>query len=195
MKVSTVEEMRSMDRIAIRRYGLPGEILMENAGQAVYFAILREIGIRDLRFAVLCGGGHNGGDGLVVARKLYSSRPMSKFCCSAIRHDVMPRTGSTWRWCGEALLIFGAAGSLGAPAFAALAMLKAGGGSTKLAVPRSIVPQLAPHAPEVVYVPQPETDEGTLARAARRRARCRGEDSNPQHRGLDFREPEPYLCA
>jgi NAD(P)H-hydrate epimerase len=73
MKVATVEQMRELDRTAIERYGIPGEILMENAGEAVYFVILTEIGIQDQRFLVLCGAGHNGGDGLVVARKLHSS--------------------------------------------------------------------------------------------------------------------------
>jgi NAD(P)H-hydrate epimerase len=46
---------------------------MENAGQAVYFVMLQELGIRDRKFVVFCGGGNNGGDGLVVARKIHSN--------------------------------------------------------------------------------------------------------------------------
>ncbi len=73
MKVSTVEEMRQLDRRAIEEFGIPASILMENAGEAVYYAIQNEFGVRNKRFVVLCGLGHNGGDGLVAARKILSS--------------------------------------------------------------------------------------------------------------------------
>jgi len=46
---------------------------MENAGQAAYFTILKEFGIRNKNFVCFCGVGNNGGDGLVVARKIYSN--------------------------------------------------------------------------------------------------------------------------
>ncbi len=72
MKVCTVDSMRKMDRKAVEHYGIRSELLMENAGHAAYLVIHREIGIRGLRFAVICGSGNNGGDGLVVARKLHS---------------------------------------------------------------------------------------------------------------------------
>jgi len=72
MKVATTEEMRAMDRHAIERLGIPDEILMENAGVAAYHALAGETDIPGRRFAVLCGGGNNGGDGFVVARKIHS---------------------------------------------------------------------------------------------------------------------------
>ncbi len=72
MKVSSVQEMRSMDREAAEKFGIPEEILMENAGEAAYRVIEKETGIRDRTFVVLCGVGNNGGDGLVVARKILS---------------------------------------------------------------------------------------------------------------------------
>lgn len=72
MKVSSVQEMRSLDRAAAEQYGIPEEILMENAGEAAYRVIAQETGIRDRTFVVLCGVGNNGGDGLVVARKILS---------------------------------------------------------------------------------------------------------------------------
>ncbi len=73
MKICTVQEMRECDRKAVEDYGLSETILMENAGHAVYEVIKREFGLVARRFVVLCGGGNNGGDGLVVARKLHSS--------------------------------------------------------------------------------------------------------------------------
>jgi ADP-dependent NAD(P)H-hydrate dehydratase / NAD(P)H-hydrate epimerase len=73
MKVSNVDEMKNLDRMAVEEFGIPPEILMENAGNAAYFVILKEFGIKNKRFVVFCGAGNNGGDGFVTARKIYSS--------------------------------------------------------------------------------------------------------------------------
>ena len=43
MKISRSNEMRNLDRRAIEEYGIPQEILMENAGLAGYFTILKEL--------------------------------------------------------------------------------------------------------------------------------------------------------
>jgi NAD(P)H-hydrate epimerase len=63
---------------------------------------------------------------------------------------------------GDVLFVAGAAGYFGAPAFAALSLLRAGGGYARLAAPRSITPALAGIAPEVVFAPQEETSTGSL---------------------------------
>jgi len=73
MKVAKVDEMRDLDRRATEEFGISQDLLMENAGQAVYFVMLQEFGMKNKKFVVLCGGGNNGGDGLVVARKIQSS--------------------------------------------------------------------------------------------------------------------------
>jgi ADP-dependent NAD(P)H-hydrate dehydratase / NAD(P)H-hydrate epimerase len=67
---------------------------------------------------------------------------------------------------GDTLFVSGSRRYLGAPIFAAMAHLKAGGGYARLAVPASLVPALAAAAREVVFVPQPETGTGSIASAA-----------------------------
>ncbi len=64
----TAAEMRAVDA-ASADFGMPGSVLMENAGEALARAALKEAG-EGGRFFILCGLGNNGGDGLVVARKL-----------------------------------------------------------------------------------------------------------------------------
>jgi hydroxyethylthiazole kinase-like uncharacterized protein yjeF len=73
MRVARVDEMKSLDSRATREFGISENILMENAGEAVYFVISQELGLKGNKFIVFCGGGNNGGDGLVVARKIHSS--------------------------------------------------------------------------------------------------------------------------
>ena len=73
MKVARVDEMRDLDRRATDEFGISQDLLMENAGQAVYFVISQELGTKNNKFVIFCGGGNNGGDGLVVARKIHSN--------------------------------------------------------------------------------------------------------------------------
>ena len=61
------EAMRALDRHTIDTLGVPGGVLMENAGRAATECVL-ELEPRDV--LVVCGAGNNGGDGYVVARWL-----------------------------------------------------------------------------------------------------------------------------
>jgi hydroxyethylthiazole kinase-like uncharacterized protein yjeF len=311
MKVSTVEEMRNLDRGAIEGFKIPDLILMENAGGAVYFVINNEFGVEGKRFTIFCGVGNNGGDGFVVARKLHSNRgrvtvfllgdkgkltgcakdnfemiasmpieivqltsvqdahPAISHCDAivdalfgtglvrdvggiyrevielinqsqktvfsvdipsgvngdtghvmgcAVRADYtvtfgLPKRGNLlfpgFGLCGKlfvthisfppslynadtikvetnnpvpipergedthkgsygkALFIAGSSNYLGAPYFAALSFLKAGGGLSYLASPESITNFLATKGSEIVFVPQRETDRGSIAGKAR----------------------------
>ncbi len=61
--------MRRADRHTIEHVGLPGTVLMENAGAAVARLVAERFPqARDV--VVLCGRGMNGGDGFVVTRRL-----------------------------------------------------------------------------------------------------------------------------
>jgi len=307
MKISTINEMRDLDRGAIENFGIEALMLMENAGIAVYDVIMKEFGVKGKRFVIFCGPGNNGGDGLVVARKILSSGgipsvfllcksddykgvarqncdivkrlpvkieeisttdPVSKEIahCDAIVDAILgtgitrevggfygevielintsgkpvfsvdipsgingntgevmgvavradftitfglPKIGNIlypgFEHCGklyvshisfppshysreeirseiglpsplpprsreghkgtfgQALFIAGARNYLGAPYFAALSFLKAGGGYSRLATPSSIAPFIANKGSEIVFLPQKETADGTIA--------------------------------
>ena len=61
--------VREADRIASDELGIPGFILMENAGRGAAEVLLQKY--PDAKsFLILCGPGNNGGDGFVVARHL-----------------------------------------------------------------------------------------------------------------------------
>jgi len=307
MKVSKVSQMRGLDRTAIEEFGIVEELLMENAGQAVYAVIRNEFGVEGRTFLVFCGLGNNGGDGLVAARKLHANggavkvfvledptkfkgsakfnygivsrlpievyqlesieaaradlarceaivdailgtgitRDVKGLYCdvveainqsgktvfsvdipsgvhgdtgkvmgTAVRADYtvtfgLPKVGNMLfpgyelggklyvshisfprsitgadslqveisrplrlpprrrdahkGDFGKGLFIAGAAGYYGAPYFAALSFLKAGGGYARLAAPKSITPFIANKGSEVVFLPQSETGAGSIA--------------------------------
>jgi len=67
----TTGQMRAVDSAVIDGLGLPGLVLMENAGRGVADIVEREHpDIAGLDVRVVCGAGQNGGDGFVVARHL-----------------------------------------------------------------------------------------------------------------------------
>src|SRR5215467_4814629 len=72
MKVLTAAQMREVDRRTIEM-GIPGVVLMENAAHRVVEALAEHFApLSAHRIAVLCGKGNNGGDGLAIARQLYT---------------------------------------------------------------------------------------------------------------------------
>src|SRR5258708_31010531 len=72
--VLTAAQMRDADRRTIEEIGLPGAVLMENAGAAVA-RVLRDRYPHARRPLILCGRGNNGGDGFVIARHLLGLEP------------------------------------------------------------------------------------------------------------------------
>ena len=71
-KVLTAAQMREVDRKTVE-LGIPGIILMENAAhRVVEFLEERFAPLSEQRIVVFCGKGNNGGDGLAIARQLFS---------------------------------------------------------------------------------------------------------------------------
>lgn len=72
MQLATAEQMRACDRIAIGKFGIPGAVLMENAGHGTVERMARRYGpLSGKVISIFVGPGNNGGDGLVIARHLY----------------------------------------------------------------------------------------------------------------------------
>ena len=72
----TRAQVRDLDRRAIEEFGLPGIVLMENAGAGAA-RLIQSLWPGDGPVAVACGRGNNGGDGFVIARHLdLASRPV-----------------------------------------------------------------------------------------------------------------------
>ena len=63
------DEVRELDRRAINDFGVPGVVLMENAGRGCAELLMR-LNPERRPTVILCGPGNNGGDGFVIARHL-----------------------------------------------------------------------------------------------------------------------------
>jgi len=71
LKILTSSEMKEIDRRTIEEVGIPGPLLMENAGREVVAVLRRRVtGLESKPVVVVAGKGNNGGDGFVVARHL-----------------------------------------------------------------------------------------------------------------------------
>jgi NAD(P)H-hydrate epimerase len=72
--VMSRDEVRAFDAWAINEVGIPGVVLMENAGRSCAELIKEKLsGIAAPKVCIFCGTGNNGGDGYVIARHLLGS--------------------------------------------------------------------------------------------------------------------------
>ncbi len=72
MILVTAGEMQAMDRRTIESFGLPGRVLMENAGQGATRLLLEQFSdVKSSQVGIMAGRGNNGGDGFVIARCLH----------------------------------------------------------------------------------------------------------------------------
>jgi len=104
MKILTAGEMREIDRRTIEEFGIPGAVLMENAGIGIVVVLQdRFPHLTEERIAIVCGRGNNGGDGCVVARHLHNLGARPKIFLLAAKSEVK----------GDAALNLAIAGKLG----------------------------------------------------------------------------------
>ena len=70
----TKDQVRAVDSWAIKTLGVPGVVLMENAGRSCAELIKDKLkDIAEPKVCIFCGTGNNGGDGYVIARHLSNS--------------------------------------------------------------------------------------------------------------------------
>ena len=97
----THEQSRALDKRVIEEGGVPGVVLMENAGRGVAELLLR-LGVRG-PVVLCCGKGNNGGDGFVIARHLDNAgvavrvllfcRPEDLTGDAAVMYRILARCG------------------------------------------------------------------------------------------------------
>lgn len=85
MFLVTAGQMQEMDRETIESFGIPGLVLMENAGRgAVDFLTNHFKPTQKQKIAIFAGRGNNGGDGFVIARYLLEQQiPVRVFLLSS----------------------------------------------------------------------------------------------------------------
>ena len=72
LTVVTAKQMQAIDRWTIDELGIPGAVLMENAGSAIVRQLQNVIAdLPTKKVIIFCGKGNNGGDGFVIARLLF----------------------------------------------------------------------------------------------------------------------------
>jgi NAD(P)H-hydrate epimerase len=101
----TRAQVRELDRRAIEDFGIPGIVLMENAGRNAAGIILRHAAA-GAAVAIICGRGNNGGDGFVIARHLDNAGvrvdvflacdPQKLTGDAVVNHRIIERMGIAW---------------------------------------------------------------------------------------------------
>ncbi len=144
--ILTRDQVRAIDRRAIEEFGVPGVVLMENAGRGAA-EVLLSLGARG-PILICCGKGNNGGDGFVVARHLENrglivrvllfAKPEELAGDAATNYEILRRSGvpmevragpplGSAEWIIDALFGTGLAGAVRPPFDAVIAAINASG--------------------------------------------------------------------
>lgn len=73
MNILTSSQLKEADARTLAGQRLTSWQLMERAATALFESLKTDVDIYTSRFVILCGPGNNGGDGLALARMIYSS--------------------------------------------------------------------------------------------------------------------------
>ena len=76
MKILPVEKIREADAFTIENEPIESIDLMERAASALYEWFVKRCKTKEVSVKIFCGIGNNGGDGLALARMLYSTNIM-----------------------------------------------------------------------------------------------------------------------
>jgi len=96
-KLYTAEQVRALDRTAIETIPVDGFDLMKKAGRAAFRVLLRHWpDVKSL--SVFCGGGNNGGDGLVIAGLAVQKGISVDLVLLVDPCDYKREAASAWNW-------------------------------------------------------------------------------------------------
>jgi ADP-dependent NAD(P)H-hydrate dehydratase / NAD(P)H-hydrate epimerase len=95
MYILSRKEMKKVDEVTIKEFGLSGTILMELAGKACFDFIRKMLQPED-EIALFCGTGNNGGDGFVMARWLHSNHYKPTVFLGGKIEKMSPETGHNY---------------------------------------------------------------------------------------------------
>ena len=73
MKILSAEQIRDADKFTIENEPIPSIDLMERAADTIYWELMGPLAFADTIVKIFCGTGNNGGDGFVIARKLFNT--------------------------------------------------------------------------------------------------------------------------
>ena len=71
MKILSAEQIREADKFTIENEPIPSIDLMERAADTIYWELMGPLAFTNQAVKIFCGIGNNGGDGIVIARKLF----------------------------------------------------------------------------------------------------------------------------
>ncbi|MBL7140335.1 MAG: NAD(P)H-hydrate epimerase [Planctomycetes bacterium] len=96
--IRTRDQICAFDRYCIDDLGVPGIVLMENAGRQIAEVVREDVGLEPMpHVVVLAGRGNNGGDGFVVARHLAMYGVAAKVLLIGPRDQVAGDAGTNLR--------------------------------------------------------------------------------------------------